>query len=59
MKIDTVAALSKACTIFHRSKIGVVGSNPIRDMGVCLRPFCVCVILCRYRIYGGADLPST
>jgi hypothetical protein len=36
-----VAAQSKAWTIFARSKTGIVGSNPIRGMDVCVRLFCV------------------
>jgi hypothetical protein len=39
----TVAARSKARNVFARSNIGVVGSNPAREMDVCLRLFCVCV----------------
>jgi hypothetical protein len=42
----TVAARSKAWTIFARSSTGVVGSNPARGMCVCIRLFCVCVVLC-------------
>jgi hypothetical protein len=38
----TVAARSKAY-VFARSNTGIVGSNPIQDMDVCLRLFCVCV----------------
>jgi hypothetical protein len=29
-----------------RSNIGVVGSNPTQGMDVCVRLFCVCVVLC-------------
>jgi hypothetical protein len=39
----TVAALSKAWNVFTRSIIGIVGSNPTRDMDVCPRFFCICV----------------
>jgi hypothetical protein len=42
----TVAARSKAWTVFARSNTGVVGSNDTRDMDVCVRLFCVCVVLC-------------
>jgi hypothetical protein len=42
----TVAVRSKARTIFARSNTEVVGSNPTRDMDVCMCLFCVCVVLC-------------
>jgi hypothetical protein len=32
----TVAAQSKARTVFARSNAGIVGSNPTQDMGVCV-----------------------
>jgi hypothetical protein len=32
----TVAARSKAWTVFARSKSGIVGSNPTRGMDVCV-----------------------
>jgi hypothetical protein len=35
----TVAARSKAWTVFFRSNAGLVGSNPIQGMDVCI----VCV----------------
>jgi hypothetical protein len=35
--------------VFARLNTGIVGSNPARGMDVCLRLFCVCVVLCRYR----------
>jgi hypothetical protein len=41
-----VSARSKAWSVFPRSKTGLVGSNPTRGMDVCLRLFCVCVVLC-------------
>jgi hypothetical protein len=41
-----VAASSKALTVFACSNTGIVGSNPTRDMDVCLRLFCMCVVLC-------------
>jgi hypothetical protein len=43
---STVAARSKAWTVFARSNTGIVGSNPTRGMDVCVRSFCVCVVLC-------------
>jgi hypothetical protein len=48
----TVAAHSKAWTVFARSNTGIVGSNPTQNMGVSLRLFCV-VVLCRYRPCSG------
>jgi hypothetical protein len=42
----TVAARSKAWTVFACSNTGIVGSNPTRGMDVCVRLFCVCVVLC-------------
>jgi hypothetical protein len=41
----TVASRYKAWTIFARSCIGIVGSNPARGMDVCLHLICVCVVL--------------
>jgi hypothetical protein len=41
-----VAARPKAWTVFARSNAGIVGSNPTQRMDVCVRLFCVCVILC-------------
>jgi hypothetical protein len=44
----TAAARSKARTVFARSNAGVVGSNIIRGMDVCVHLICVCdVMLCR------------
>jgi hypothetical protein len=40
-----VAARSKAWTVFSRLNAGIVGSNPTRGMDVCMRLFCVCVVL--------------
>jgi hypothetical protein len=37
----TVAARSKAWTVFYRTNTGIVCSNPIRGMDVCERLFCV------------------
>jgi hypothetical protein len=31
--------------VFDRLNTGIVGSNPNRDMDVCVRLFCVCVVL--------------
>jgi hypothetical protein len=42
----TVAARSKAWTVFARSNAAIVGSNPTWGMDVCVRLFCVCVVLC-------------
>jgi hypothetical protein len=41
-----VAALSKSWTIFARLNSGVVGSNPTQGIDVCVRLYCVCVVLC-------------
>jgi hypothetical protein len=43
----TGAARSKAWNVFARLNTGIMGSNPARGMDVCLRLFCVCVVLCR------------
>jgi hypothetical protein len=45
MKPITLTARSKAWTAFARSNTGIVGSNPTRGMDVCVRLFCVCVVL--------------
>jgi hypothetical protein len=42
----TVTAPSKSWTVFARSNTGVVGSNPTQGMDVCVRLFCVYVVLC-------------
>jgi hypothetical protein len=42
----TVAARSKAWTVFDHSNAGIVGSNPTQGMDVCMRLFCICVFLC-------------
>jgi hypothetical protein len=42
----TVAARSKSWTVFTRSKVWIVGSNLTQGMDVCVRLFCVCVVLC-------------
>jgi hypothetical protein len=49
----TVAARSKAWTVFVHSNTGIVASNPIRGMDVCVRLFCVCVVM-----LAGTDLAS-
>jgi ABC-type Fe3+ transport system permease subunit len=41
-----VAARSKAWTVFLRPNSGIVGSNSTRIMDVCVRLFCVYVVLC-------------
>jgi hypothetical protein len=38
----TVAERSKACTVFVRSEVGIVVSNPTQDMDV----WCLCVSAC-------------
>jgi hypothetical protein len=40
------AARCKAGTVFACSNTGIVGSNPIQGMDVCVRLFCVCAVLC-------------
>jgi hypothetical protein len=42
----TVVARSKAWTAFACSNTGIMGSYPTRSMDVCVRLFCVCVVLC-------------
>jgi hypothetical protein len=39
----TVAARSKAWTVVVRPNAGIVGSNLIQGMDVCIHLFCVCV----------------
>jgi hypothetical protein len=46
LKPITVAARPNARTVFARLNTGVVRSNPTRGMDICLRLFCVCVVLC-------------
>jgi hypothetical protein len=41
-----VAALSKAWTVFARSNTRIMVSNPAGSMDVCVRLFCVYVVLC-------------
>jgi hypothetical protein len=45
----TVAARSESCTVFARSNVALVGSNPIRGTDVCMPLFCVCAVLCEGR----------
>jgi hypothetical protein len=40
-----VVALSTAWTVSIRWNTDIIGSNPTRDMDVCVRLFCVCVVL--------------
>jgi hypothetical protein len=42
----TVAARSKPWNVFARSNTGFVGLNPTLGIDVCVRLFCVCVVLC-------------
>jgi hypothetical protein len=42
----TVAARSKAWTVFARSNAGILDSNTTQWMDVCVFLFCVCVVLC-------------
>jgi hypothetical protein len=49
----TVAVLSKARTVFSSPNAGIVGSNPTQGMDICLRLFCVYVVL-----YAGSDLAT-
>jgi hypothetical protein len=42
----TVAAQSETSTVFAHSNTGIVGSNSTRVTDVCVRLFCVCVVLC-------------
>jgi hypothetical protein len=42
----TVAARSKAWTALARSNTGNVGYNSTQGMDVCVRLFCVCIVLC-------------
>jgi hypothetical protein len=42
----TLAARSKAWTVFARSNAGNAGSNPTQAMDVCVHLFYVCVVLC-------------
>jgi hypothetical protein len=39
----TVAARSKACTVFAHSNAGIVGSNPTQGMEICVYVYSVFV----------------
>jgi hypothetical protein len=54
----TVAARSKAGTVFAPMNTEVVGSNPIQGMGVYVLLFCVCVLCLRNAALQRADPPS-
>jgi hypothetical protein len=41
-----VVSRSKARTVSTRSNTEIMGSNPTGGMDVCVRLFCVCVVLC-------------
>jgi hypothetical protein len=41
-----VVARAKAWTVFAGSNTAIVVSNPFQGMGVCVRLFCVCVVMC-------------
>jgi hypothetical protein len=42
----TVDKGSKALTVFAHSNTEDIVSNPTSGMDVCLRIFCICVVLC-------------
>jgi hypothetical protein len=42
----TVAEWSKARTVFARSNAGIIGSNPIQDMDVCILCIYSVIVLC-------------
>jgi hypothetical protein len=42
----TMAARSVAGTVYARSNAGIMGSHPNQGMDVCVRSFCVHVVLC-------------
>jgi hypothetical protein len=42
----TVAARCEVWNVFARSNNAIVGSNPTQGIDVCVRLFCVCVVLC-------------
>jgi hypothetical protein len=58
MRSFTAAAQSEAGTVFFRSNIGVVGSNPTRSMDVSVCLFCVFIILCVDSDFARADPTS-
>jgi hypothetical protein len=53
-----VAARSEAWHIFARSNAVIVGPNLTEGMDVCLRLFCVCVVLCKVAALRWADHSS-
>jgi hypothetical protein len=44
--ISPLLSMSHHRTVFAHPNTGIVGSNPTPDMDVCVRLFCVCVLLC-------------
>jgi hypothetical protein len=52
-----VAARSEARNVIARSNAGIVFSNLTQGMDVCVRLFCVCVILCVGRGLGMGRSP--
>jgi hypothetical protein len=42
---DPVSVRSKARTVLVRSNTEIMGSNPTGGMDVCVRLFCVCIVL--------------
>jgi hypothetical protein len=46
-KVDEFKINRTDTTVFARSNTGIVGSYPAQGMDVCLRLFCVCVLLYR------------
>jgi hypothetical protein len=44
---DIEAEQSEASTVFGRSNVEIVGSNPARGMDVCLRFSVLCCPVCR------------
>jgi hypothetical protein len=53
-----MASRYKAWTDFARSNAGMVGSNPTQCFDVCVRLFCVCVVLCVRSGFATANPPS-
>jgi hypothetical protein len=54
----TVTARSKAWMVFARSNTGIVGPNPTQGIDVCVRLFCVCVVLCVGSVLATVDPQS-
>jgi hypothetical protein len=42
----TVTARSRTWTLFDSSNTGILGSNPIQGLNICVRLFWVCAVLC-------------